>query len=502
MTVQIIACFQLIPVLIVAILFVYLRKRRGNVHDRIGYFLLQIIQTGLAVSSLAYGLELVSAELNQKLTYIFFRYLGSYMMMMGSLFFAFWYTGRRQWLTWRLAFVIGLPAWLSLVLIAVKSLRHLYYMDIWLVHGLSVPQIAHTVGPFYYLIMGYCLCVMFTTLYMLVSSQLTSARIYGPGIALATGAYFVTVMGYLLYLGGFKPLGFLNMTYYFSTISAITLTIVAVRYDVLMVRPLGYEVMIRDLPIGVVLFDRNLNIVDINTMARRMLSLDDREPILGRPLSGIPRQEQSILDFIAMRKAGVMETNVDGIDILCSLADIHDHLQGIAGMSLLLQDITERKRTETAMRESEEKHRLLIEKLPLAVFVDADGKIDYVNLAFVNLFHASSPDEVIGMRLIDFVSPTLFDTIEKRRRIMTKEKRNLPPLELNLRCLDGTFITVVYTPIPIIFEGQPAILSALYDITDRKRSEIELQKACKLLEIQGRQIEDLQAQREEKAVRP
>jgi hypothetical protein len=77
---------------------------------------------------------------------------------------------------------------------------------------------------------------------------------------------------------------------------------------------------------------------------------------------------------------------------------------------------------------------------------------------------------------------------------MTEEKRILRPLELNLRRMDGTFITVVSTPMPIIFQEQPATLSALYDVTDRKRREVELQKAHKLLEIQSKEIDDLRAQ--------
>jgi diguanylate cyclase (GGDEF)-like protein/PAS domain S-box-containing protein len=166
-----------------------------------------------------------------------------------------------------------------------------------------------------------------------------------------------------------------------------------------------------------------------------------------------------------------------------------------------LSDITERKRAEEALRESEEEQRLLIKTLPIAVFVHTQGKIVYVNPAFLTLYKASSPDEVIGMRLIDFVPPELFDTIEERRRIMTEENRILPPLELNLRCMDGTVVTVVSTSMPIVFQEQPSVLAALYDITERKRREIELQKAHKLLQIQVRTIEDLRAKLKEQVIR-
>jgi diguanylate cyclase (GGDEF)-like protein/PAS domain S-box-containing protein len=212
---------------------------------------------------------------------------------------------------------------------------------------------------------------------------------------------------------------------------------------------------------------------------------------LQRVLDGtsIPGQE-----FLFLRKDG---STFPGLIFASTIIQANK----IVGIRAAIIDITKRKQAEETLRKSEAELRLLIETLPLAVFVDIQGKIVYVNPAFLTLLKASSPDEVSGMRLIEFVSPELFDTIEKRSRIMTEQKLILPPLELILRCLDGTFITVVSTPMPIVFQEQPAILTALYDITERKRNEIELQKAHKLLQINIREIVDLQGKIKEQATR-
>ena len=185
-------------------------------------------------------------------------------------------------------------------------------------------------------------------------------------------------------------------------------------------------------------------------------------------------------------------------NIVSGIRDNRGVLTGLHGVS---RDITDRKRTEDNLRKSEEQQRLMLEKLPIAIVVDVRGKIVYVNSALLTLLKASSKDEVIGMRLIDFVSPQLYDAIEERRRMMTDEKISLPPLEVNIRRNDGVVITVVGTPMPITFDEQPAILTALYDITERKRNEIELQKANKLLEIHSKEIEDLHAKLNEQVTR-
>jgi len=64
---------------------------------------------------------------------------------------------------------------------------------------------------------------------------------------------------------------------------------------------------------------------------------------------------------------------------------------------------------------------------------------------------------------------------------MTEENHALPPPEMNLRCRDRSVITVVSTSMPMIFKEQPAVLTALYDVTERKRNEMELHKAHLLL---------------------
>jgi PAS domain S-box-containing protein len=129
--------------------------------------------------------------------------------------------------------------------------------------------------------------------------------------------------------------------------------------------------------------------------------------------------------------------------------------------------IDAQKAAKDSLRDSEEQHRLLIEKLPFAIFVDIQGKIVYVNPSFLTLFKVSSRDEVIGKRLENFSPLELFDSLKEGRRT----------LEVNIRRMDGAVITVFSTPMPITFDRQPATLVAISDITERKQMEEALRES-------------------------
>jgi PAS domain S-box-containing protein len=57
----------------------------------------------------------------------------------------------------------------------------------------------------------------------------------------------------------------------------------------------------------------------------------------------------------------------------------------------VIEEITDRKRAEATLRESEEKFRLLIENAPDAIYVHADARFIYLNHAAINLFGAKRP---------------------------------------------------------------------------------------------------------------
>jgi rsbT co-antagonist protein RsbR len=117
--------------------------------------------------------------------------------------------------------------------------------------------------------------------------------------------------------------------------------------------------------------------------------------------------------------------------------------------------------------------------LPILISRIADGTIQYANIAFGDLLGYSAP-ELIGQRTPDFY----YDPSE--REVLLQQLRRdgkVHNYELHIKTRDGTLRWVLVSIQPIEHDGQPALLAALHEVTDRKQIEAALQESQLLLQL-------------------
>ena len=138
-----------------------------------------------------------------------------------------------------------------------------------------------------------------------------------------------------------------------------------------------------------------------------------------------------------------------------------------------LRDVTEGKRAEEALRESEERYRVLVEFSPNSICVHRDGKLLYVNPAGVRLFGATDLAELVGRSVLDFIHPDSLPVVRERLRGL-REGGTAPLIEERFVTLNGDVRDVEVTAIPITYENGPAAQVIIRDITERKQGEEKL----------------------------
>jgi PAS domain S-box-containing protein len=134
-------------------------------------------------------------------------------------------------------------------------------------------------------------------------------------------------------------------------------------------------------------------------------------------------------------------------------------------------DITDRKRAEKSLIESETRYRSLVELSPEAVFVHQKGFIKYINRRGAEIFGATDPEELIGKPAMELIHPDCHEVVYSRIERVYKDRTTLPPQELKYVRLDKEVIDVEATGTYIEYSGKPATLSVIRDITERKQAE-------------------------------
>jgi PAS domain S-box-containing protein len=157
----------------------------------------------------------------------------------------------------------------------------------------------------------------------------------------------------------------------------------------------------------------------------------------------------------------------------------------IVGFQGILSDITERKRVEEALRESEEKFRSLVETTSDWIWeTDADGVYTYASPRVRDLL-GYEPEEVLGRKPFEFMPPDESVRTWAEFSGMAKERKAFIGLENVNIGKDGRRVVLETSGVPRL-DGQGNLLGYRgidRDITDRKRAEEVLKRSHDELEL-------------------
>ncbi len=207
--------------------------------------------------------------------------------------------------------------------------------------------------------------------------------------------------------------------------------------------------------------------------SRELISRIIEEEVLNEGESGLEPDRARVFELEQIRKDGQRAWTEITASFLRDEEGKPDRVLGVT------RDVTERKRAEEALRASEEKYRLVVENTIDGVFIAQDGVMKFAN-PVVSAITGYGPEELARVPFSQIMHP------EDRERAMDVHRKRLAGEELaaaytfRVIAKGGEQKWVEVGGTSITWEGRPATLSFVRDITERKNLESQLRETQKM----------------------
>jgi two-component system, cell cycle sensor histidine kinase and response regulator CckA len=247
---------------------------------------------------------------------------------------------------------------------------------------------------------------------------------------------------------------------------------------------------IAPLPVFVV---ENGNLVFFNNLALEMLGYSPEE-LMGLPIKHILYTEdyEKAWQLYVARSFGMLRSKSitrivrkDGKFFWVETVGQQIEWEGRPAVLYFSSDVTERKRAEEALQESEKKYRMseskyrnLIEVAPEAISVVEKERVIFFNNHLVEML-GYSHEEMLGTEIAKIIYKDDVDEAMERYVART-EGNSIPTTTFRDVRKDGKVIWVETVGQRIDWEGRPAVLYFTSDVTERKRLEEQFAQAQKM----------------------
>ena len=191
-----------------------------------------------------------------------------------------------------------------------------------------------------------------------------------------------------------------------------------------------------------------------------------------------PEDNERVLNYHYTRMKGEVETgsysakfiHKSGKEIIVDINAATVMLHGKNASFVTMRDVTERLKFEKALRDSELKHKTLVENSQDGIIITQDGKFKFVNSAMCRMLNYTS-EEFYSMDGVEIIPE------QHREKIMKihsdRMKGLVVPLNYSLQLVskDKRVIEVEIQSSTVDFDGKPAAFMTLHDITESKKMQ-------------------------------
>jgi two-component system cell cycle sensor histidine kinase/response regulator CckA len=244
-----------------------------------------------------------------------------------------------------------------------------------------------------------------------------------------------------------------------------------------------YRMLFKQSPLGIIHFDQKGVIVDCNEKFVEIMG-SSRKKLIGFNMLQSLRDKKMLSAVKIALSGGTGYYEGDYLSVtggkLTPMRAIYNRITSEDGSFLggvsLYEDITERKRAEEELRDSEERLKTILDSLQAGIVcinVETHTIVD-ANPAAIEMIGAPK-EQIIGHVCHKYICPA-----EKGKCPITDLGQEVDKSERILLAANGKEIPILKTVTPILLSGQAHLLDIFIDITEKKKLEAQLQQAQKM----------------------
>ncbi len=222
----------------------------------------------------------------------------------------------------------------------------------------------------------------------------------------------------------------------------------------------------------------------INPSGARLFGADHPSDVIGRSVFDLVAEETK--DRLQQRKAQLERgeatepfehtmVRLDGKERIVVARSIPITYKGQDAAQTVIRDVTERRRAEEALRESEQRYRTLVERSHDAIYIYRDPRLLFVNRR-VEKLTGYAEDELLSMDVLELVHP---EDRERVRQYARGRADGTAPNRYEVRILrkDGSVRYADFSVQAITYQGEPAGIGSIRDVTEQRRAEEALRES-------------------------
>jgi PAS domain S-box-containing protein len=429
-----------------------------------------------------YIFELAGTNIQTKIAWEAVKFVGVVATPVAWMVFAFEYTGRKVWLnTRRLAMLSIIP--LTTIIIIITNGSHKLFRARYELTTEGGFLLLKTVnGPWFWVHAAYTYILIMIGLVLIIRALLRWPAQYRGQMIWILLACLTPLIANVITVFQIIPIQ-IDLTSYAFTISGIGMAYALFRHRLLDIAPIARDTIIENMKDGMVILNADGRIVDINQAAKKMIGLSNEKQPIGKQLADVLSQWPQLVEQYRNVLEAEDEISIGEGENLhwyeLHLSTLLDENKLLVGRVITVRDITDRKKAEIQLQESESRFRQIVENASDLIYrIDMDGRFTYANPSALYVMGYKSEEEVIGKYYLDMTTSEARHKLKRTYQYQLASRTPTTYHEFPGIGPDGREIWIGQN-VQLIYEGDTIVgfQAVARDITTIKKAQEALQIA-------------------------